>query len=259
MGMKIRYAFFIALFGFLTVVFGDDITTTSGKAYIGAKVSRTDALGINITHKNGVARILFSEMSEPDKQKYGYDPIKEKEFYAEQSKRIEAQKQASQALAERRQQEEAKRELARQAALADQDAKRQAELERQEQLRIEMFKPSGLSVKEFHATRPQTPVVFKARAELDDYFNYDFSTLYNPDIEKIFWSIRLTADEGDRLGNGYILKAGRGESLFTLLKDGKSHPVIVRVHYPSDSDDSSVFHLDDYKELQEEPQSEDEW
>ena len=126
-----------------------------------------------------------------------------------------------------------------------------------EELRRAMFKPSGISVKEFHATRPTEPVVFLAKAQLSDYFNYEFNDSLNPGVRGVYWSVSLHAPRGESIGNGYILKEGRGAKLFALIKDGKWHRVIVRVRYMEASRDSGVFLLDDYQRVQDKDDTED--
>ena len=133
---------------------------------------------------------------------------------------------------------------------------RQEEQKQREQDLSNMFILSDISVAAFHATRPQGPTVLKALARLDDYFNYEFSTSSNPNVEKEYWSIRLVDADNNNIGNGYIRKNARGEALFSLLKDGISHPVIVRVRYPPNSQDSGIFILDDFKEDSETPDPE---
>lgn len=121
--------------------------------------------------------------------------------------------------------------------------------EKEEKERRLMFRPSGMSVAEFHATRPTGVVVFLAKASLSDYFNYEF---ISDEAERIYWSVDLDTMRGVQIGHGYILKDGRGKELFELLRDGKKHPVKVRVRYPEGSDSSGVFFLDDYQEVSDE-------
>lgn len=118
--------------------------------------------------------------------------------------------------------------------------------QQQERMRKAMFKPTGTSVEAFHATRPTDCVVFEVRAHLSDYFNYEFSDSGNPRIRDLYWSVDLRTPEGRDIGNGYIPKKGRGADLFDLIKDGKWHAVIVRIRYPRNSEDSGIFHLDDF-------------
>lgn len=73
--MKCLRVFVVILIGFTSLVFGDDITNTSGKVYSNVKVSQGDVFGVNISHKSGVARVLFSEMTAADRMKFGFDPV----------------------------------------------------------------------------------------------------------------------------------------------------------------------------------------
>lgn len=206
------------LLGVVAIAHADDITTTAGQVYSNAKISRADPLGVNITHKSGVTRVLFSEMSEADRKKYGYDPQKEEAFLL-QERQLAVQKEA-----------------------------RKVEIARQEEARRDLFKPSDISVAAFHATRPKDVTVFLAEAQLDDYFNYDFSDSDNPRAKDIYWSVKIKTHEGTRIGNGYIRKEGRGAALFELIKDGKCHSIVARVRHPPQSQDSNIFFLEDFQE-----------
>lgn len=232
----------------VTIAFGDDITTTGGKMFSNVKVSRADALGVSITHMGGAARVLFSEMTEVDRGKYGYDSAKEAAFLLEQRNRHEASERAA-AEAERQRQEEAERQQrAREKRIAAQEKARQDEIAREERARRDLFTPSGISVAAFHATRPRDTTIFRAKAHLSDYFNFDFGEYSNPSARQLYWSVVLETPDGQGIGHGYISKAGRGADLFALIQDGKNHSIVARVRYPPNSEDSSVFFLDDYQD-----------
>lgn len=110
----------------------------------------------------------------------------------------------------------------------------------------DLFKPSDISVAVFHATKPTTITVFQVMARIGDYFNYEFST---PSAKEKYWSISLKTLNGDDLGYGYISKKKRGDALFSYLKDGKEHPISVRVKYLPNAEDNGCFLLEDFREL----------
>jgi hypothetical protein len=241
-----------SLFGIVAVMLAvaslvraENIVTVDGTTYSNARVTSTDGMGIKIIHKAGVAYIPYSELTDADKTKYGYDPKKQEAFFKEQQKQKEAAIQAAKDAEIRKMQEKARLIKIQAEKLAAEEKAKQEEAEKQEQARRDMFKPSGMSVAVFHATKPTTPIVFVAKAKLDDYFNYEFE---GDRAKELYWSINLSVPRFERLGNGYILKSGRGEALFSLLQDGKEHAVIVRVRYSPSSEDSSCFYLDDFQE-----------
>ena len=236
-------------FATATTALGDDLVTISGRTFLNVKVTGKDALSVSITHNRGVTRVLYSEMTEADQHKYGYDPEIKQAFLREQVRQKEAVAQAARELEMQKQEalERQKREEERQLAVEQRMA--QDEIDRKEQARRNRFVPSGMSVAAFRATRPTTPTVFLANAQLSDYFNYDFSDLSSPGIENLLWSVRLETPEGQDIGHGYIPKnKDRGAALFSLLKDGKWHPIVARLKYLTNSEDSGVFVIIDYKE-----------
>jgi len=59
----------------------DNLTVSCTTYYnIRLNSSGCNATGIAFTHKVGATRVEFSAMSEEDKKRFGYDPVKEKEF-----------------------------------------------------------------------------------------------------------------------------------------------------------------------------------
>src|SRR3954469_23745030 len=50
------------------------LRTTKGTEYKNARVSEVEADGITIFHAGGVAKILFREMPDEMRRKYGYEP-----------------------------------------------------------------------------------------------------------------------------------------------------------------------------------------
>lgn len=241
----------IRLFGLLTVLFfiaslglSENIVTTNGVTYNSAKITGGDVLGIKIIHKAGVAYIPFSEMTDTDKTKYGYDPKKVEALNDKKRKQKEAAELAAKEAEEKKLQEIAKQKREEEEKLAAEEKERQEETARKEQIERDRFKLSGLSVAAFHALKPTDVKVFLTKAKLDDYFNYEFR-----EAESICWSIRLETIDGETIGNGYILKKKeRATSLFMLLADGKWHPIIARLKYTDIAESSGCFGLLDYQE-----------
>lgn len=94
-----------------------------------------------------------------------------------------------------------------------------------------------ISTEEFHATRPTTPVRFRASAQLTDYYNYEFR-----DAQDLFWSFALKDGGEKEIGHGYAKKnSTAGQDLFKKLKDGKTHLVVVDLQCPPNASDGRVF------------------
>ena len=186
---------------------------------------------------------------------------------AEEAARQLKQREEQARLEKKRQAEEAEREIKRRAEVAEQERIRQAELAEQERirqaeeaeherllqlgekeqlekLRLEVLQPSGMSAVEFRSQRPMTPVIFRTMARIDNYYSYNLGVATNLDN---FWSVRLTTLDGDGIGNGYIEKKGRGESLFALLKDNQWHSIFVRIAYPPLVEDPGAFIILNYQ------------
>ena len=175
---------------------------------------------------------------------------------AEQYRKQEEEKQASiQAAAEeqaRLQQERISEiERRRREKAAEEEKWRQerfqAEQLKLKQLESEVMTPDNITVAAYRASKPLRDIVFKAYAQLSDYYNYDFS-----DSDNSHYSIRLSTTDNESIGHGYIRKNEmRGAQLFHLLEDGKWHLMNVRVHLTGSWSDPSVFVLENFQPLAE--------
>ena len=54
---------------------GVDIRTLDGKIYINARITRTDAIGVNILHSKGACYVPFTNLAESVRTAYHYDPV----------------------------------------------------------------------------------------------------------------------------------------------------------------------------------------
>ncbi|MGD9874516.1 MAG: hypothetical protein AB7T27_09635 [Kiritimatiellia bacterium] len=89
--MKIQNTLFgiiISLFAALSIP-AEDITTSKGKTYINARITRVEPDGISFSHAGGIAKIPFWELPEEIQKKYGYDPQKAA-AYSRQSSQAQA-------------------------------------------------------------------------------------------------------------------------------------------------------------------------
>jgi len=109
------------------------------------------------------------------------------------------------------------------------------------------FNPT--SVAEFHATKPTTPVKFRALAKLDSYYNYEFRG-----ADDIYWSIKIEDSGGETIGHGYAMKnKPYGDQLFKVVRDGAVHHVVLDLVYPPDAQSprdfliSNVYCLDSWQ------------
>ena len=74
------------------------IETAQGKTYERCKIMKRDPDGVSFSHSKGVAKVLFSDLSEPMRNALGYDAFKADAYEKEQA---EARKAAVQAKRER--------------------------------------------------------------------------------------------------------------------------------------------------------------
>lgn len=72
-----------------TPAFADNLTNKDGKVFRDIRVisEHASVYGIAIEHKAGTAKIRFSEMTDSDKKKYGYDEPAVAEYEAKQKER----------------------------------------------------------------------------------------------------------------------------------------------------------------------------
>ena len=74
------------------------IETAQGKTYERCKIMKRDPDGVSFSHSKGVAKVLFSDLSEPMRNALGYDAYKAD---ADEKEQAEARKAALQAKRER--------------------------------------------------------------------------------------------------------------------------------------------------------------
>ena len=96
----------LTLFAFATLVsvaHAREITTVSGRSYQQCQVIKVTPDGVTFRHSHGIAKVLFSDMTENAQKAFGYDEGKEKAFQEQQVKeraeKKEIAKQKTQAAA----------------------------------------------------------------------------------------------------------------------------------------------------------------
>lgn len=75
---------------FTAAAAADTITTLRGKTFRDCKIAQVHPDGISFTHRNGAAKILFTDLPSALRSKYGYDP---KKADAYSKKIVEARKE----------------------------------------------------------------------------------------------------------------------------------------------------------------------
>lgn len=93
---------------------------------------------------------------------------------------------------------------------------------------------------ELKYTRPNEKQTIMIYAELNDYYNYDFSG-----AENTHYSISLNDSISNEYIHGYVEKnSDLGEKLFNLLKDGKEHRVTLEIYFnPNLSPESNMVNI----------------
>lgn len=94
---------FFAFATLVSVAHAREITTVSGRSYQQCKVIKVTPDGVTFRHSHGIAKVLFSDMTENAQKAFGYDEGKEKAFQDQQAKeraeKKEIAKQKTQAAA----------------------------------------------------------------------------------------------------------------------------------------------------------------
>lgn len=81
---------------FATTTLADTITTSRGKTYLDCRVKKVDPDGISFSHRDGAAKILFTDLPSAMREKYGYNAKKADAYankVAEQRKESEKRRQ----------------------------------------------------------------------------------------------------------------------------------------------------------------------
>ncbi len=105
----------------------EDITTTDGKKFTNAQISKTDPFGIHILHSTGSTFIDFKRLPEEMQKKYGYDPLK-----AEELRKKVAEKNKQREMELQKQKEQKEKEL--QEAMAKANEKKRLQDEKNKEL-----------------------------------------------------------------------------------------------------------------------------
>ena len=90
MKLHLRLAlFFLAV----AAIHAEDIKTTDGVILKDATITGNDALGVTVSHSEGIARVTYDKLPEELRKKYNYDP-KQAQAQAEMERRGAAQRAA---------------------------------------------------------------------------------------------------------------------------------------------------------------------
>lgn len=74
-----------------TAAVAEDITTTDGRTYTAATITKVEPDGIRIIHESGAAKIPFTKLPPDLQKKHGYDPTKAVEFKQAEDAALAAQ------------------------------------------------------------------------------------------------------------------------------------------------------------------------
>lgn len=90
---------------------------------------------------------------------------------------------------------------------------------------------NSMTWKAYLAQKPTKPMLFRVTASLDDYYNYEFMN-----AQDTYLSINLTNNELPVIV-GYVRKGTKtGKRMYEILKDGESHPLIVKIRFLAHGD-----------------------
>ena len=91
---------FFALATLVSIARAKDITTVSGRSYQQCQVIKVTPDGVTFRHSHGIAKVLFSDMTENAQKAVGYDEGKEKAFQEQQVKERAEKKEIAKQKAE---------------------------------------------------------------------------------------------------------------------------------------------------------------
>lgn len=91
--IMILAGYFSTLTGGAEVQKLEEIRTTMGRLYRQCQVTQVHPDGISFIHEKGAAKVLFDELDESVRQRFGYDAEKAREYAAEFAQRREAERE----------------------------------------------------------------------------------------------------------------------------------------------------------------------
>ncbi len=104
---------------------------------------------------------------------------------------------------------------------------------------------SELTLEAFKAQRPMTPTRFRILAKLSNYYNYEFRQ-----AQGSHYSIELDGPRVPADLNGFVARnSPAGVALYGLLKDGRTHPVTLKLRYTPFSEDATITLITDVESL----------
>ncbi len=124
-----------------------DLTTTEGKIYKGATVTKVEPDGLSISHETGTVKIPFVKLPEEVRREHGYDAAKADAYMQEQKQRW-AELQAALAAAKEREAAAKQAAIAKEFTVSPKSAegislvarsRAQVHEERAERLRVELY------------------------------------------------------------------------------------------------------------------------
>jgi hypothetical protein len=99
-----------------------------------------------------------------------------------------------------------------------------------------------LSFKALKVEQPLDPIKMRVIAELSDYYNFDFLK-----SQGTHFAIKLKEPQTYEYVDAYINRdSDDGKALYSKLKDGEAHPVIVKIKYLKNSESSNNVLITDY-------------
>jgi hypothetical protein len=91
-----------------------------------------------------------------------------------------------------------------------------------------------VSMKTFKANLSNQPTPFRVYATIGSYYNYNYD-----DAKNTHWNISIKDNEKNGISGCYISKSSaEGEKLYEILKDGKTHALILELKIDATEDNS---------------------
>ncbi len=91
-----------------------------------------------------------------------------------------------------------------------------------------------VSMRTFKANLSKQPTEFRVEATIGNYYNFNYR-----DSKNTHWNVSIDCKENSNISGCYISKSSEeGKKLYEIIKDGKTHPLILELKIDATNDNS---------------------
>lgn len=93
-----------------------------------------------------------------------------------------------------------------------------------------------ISMKIFIAQSNSKPAIFRVKAEIGDYYNFNYR-----DAKNTHWNITINDNHYNVISGCYVSKSSEeGEKIYQILKDGKQHHLILEIKMDNSGKNATI-------------------